>query len=70
MHVVRILLELAIILVVGLFSYWAYVGYAGSPSSSPYWTEINANMPHAWRRYACDEISKRETGAVPSCENN
>jgi uncharacterized membrane protein SpoIIM required for sporulation len=65
---IKTILSLIIVLIIAVFSYWMYVAYSGS-STSPYWAEINAKMPDPLRRYACEELRKREAGTVASCEN-
>jgi hypothetical protein len=68
MAFIRAVLSLIIVLIIAVFAYWLYAAYALN-SGSPYWAEINSRMPDSLRRYACEEMRKRETsGQIKSCE--
>lgn len=67
MGFIRAVLSLIILAAIVVFGYWLYVSYASTPDS-PYWAEINSRMPDPLRRYACQEMRKRESGAIDSCE--
>jgi hypothetical protein len=68
MGFIRVVLSLIIILIIAVFAYWLYAAYALN-SSAPYWAEINGRLPDSLRRYACQEMRKRETsGQIQSCE--
>jgi hypothetical protein len=63
----RTILSLLLLAIVVVFGYWLYGAYALTPDT-PYWAQINTNMPDSLKRYACGEMKKRVSGPVASCE--
>ncbi|MGO9174494.1 MAG: hypothetical protein ACLP7P_21370 [Rhodomicrobium sp.] len=64
----RALINLVILLIILIFSYWLFASFVTAPSA-PLWAEINSAMPDALRRFSCEQVRKREaTAPVKSCE--
>jgi hypothetical protein len=67
MGFIKTVLSLVLLVAVAVFGYWLYAAYSLTPDT-PYWAQINTNMPDPLKRYACEEMRKRVTGPVASCE--
>jgi hypothetical protein len=67
MGFIKTVLSLVLLVVVVVFGYWFYAAYSLTPET-PYWAQINSNMPDPLKRYACGEMRKRVSGPVASCE--
>ena len=67
MGFIKTVLSLVLVAVVVVFGYWLYAAYALAPDT-PYWAQINGKMPDPLKRYACEEMKKRVSGPVASCE--
>ena len=68
MGLLRTIINLAILLLIGVFSYWLFASFITAPQA-PYWAEINGFMPDPLRRFSCEQVRKRETAApLASCE--
>jgi hypothetical protein len=70
MGLIRTFINLVILVLIGIFSYWLYASFVSAPGA-PYWAEINRYMPDPLRRFSCEQVRKREPAApLPSCEGN
>jgi hypothetical protein len=67
MGFIKTVLSLALLAVIVVFGYWFYAAYALAPDT-PYWAQINGKMPDPLKRYACEEMKKRVSRPVASCE--
>ncbi|MGC2395734.1 MAG: hypothetical protein WA579_07025 [Rhodomicrobium sp.] len=47
--------------------YWFY-GALSTSGDAPYWTEINKVLPEQARNFACEQIKKRASGHIESCD--
>jgi hypothetical protein len=65
----KTVLSLVLLAVIVVFGYWFYAAYALAPDT-PLWTQINSKMPDPLKRYACEEMKKRVSGPVKSCERS
>ena len=69
MSFIKTILSLVLLAVIVVFGYWFYAAYALAPDT-PYWAQINGKMPDPLKRYACEEMKKRVSGPVESCDSN
>jgi hypothetical protein len=68
MGLIRTFINIIILVLIGIFSYWLYASFVSAPGA-PYWAEINSSMPDPLRRFSCEQVRKREPAApLPSCE--
>ncbi len=68
MGLIRVIINLAILVLIVIFGYWLFASFVTAPSA-PYWAEINRNMPDALRRFSCEQVRKREAAApIETCE--
>ena len=67
MGFIKAILYLAIIGILAVVGYWFYGAYA-TAGDAPYWTEINKVLPDQAKTFACEQIKKRVTSHVESCD--
>ncbi len=67
MGFIKAILSLVILAVILVFGYWLYASYVSAPDA-PYWAEINGKLPDPLRRFSCEQVKKRVSGPVASCE--
>jgi hypothetical protein len=67
MGFIKAIFYLIIIAILAVTGYWFY-GALSTSGDAPYWTEINKALPDQARNFACEQIKKRATGHVESCD--
>ncbi|MGA8770838.1 MAG: hypothetical protein WB610_10755 [Rhodomicrobium sp.] len=67
MGFIKAIFYLVILGILAVAGYWFY-GALSTSGDAPYWTEINKVLPEQARNFACEQIKKRASGHIESCD--